>query len=285
MNLEENLVSDPWGTIYWCSRNNCDLGVIGKTIAKLLKSDDKDMYRIGLEILKAVKSQFRVDKQLSVIKTMIKNIDPAKILEDTKAEKIVAAMNNDYGEAMGLVTLLEIYPLLGLKKYLAARILETIEMALKRIKERSKLLELLRALIYGPISTMSPIELSDLINKLDRLSNGETITFFKADLLMALPEIYPPKYYEEYPQLIKLINKLLKDVIEQAIIKIDKDLDYVKELIDKINLFRLRINNVCRELGNFKTCQEIFKGLEDSLNELYAKVGKLLLMTSFPDQA
>ncbi len=279
MNIEENLVNDPWGTIYWCSRNNCDLKVIGKTIAKLLMSNDKNRYKTGLEILKAVKSQLQIDKQLLIIKTMTMNIDPVKILEDTTADKIVIAMTNDYNEAMGLITLLEIYPLLGLKKCLASRILETISLAIKTIKERSKLVELLRAIIYGPISVLSPVELFDLINNLDQLGSSGEIILFKSDLLMALSEIYPPKYYEEFSQLTRLINKLLREVLEQALIRIDKDLDFVIELVDRINLFKLRINRVCSELGNFKICEEIFRDLEDSLNELYSRVGKFILMT------
>ncbi len=285
MNLEENLVNDPWGTIYWCSRNSCDLEVIGKTIAKLLMSSDKNMYRTGLEILKAVKSQLQVDKQLRITKTMITNINPVKILEDTTGDKIVTAMTNDYSEAMGLITLLEIYPLLGLKKYLASRILETISLAIKTIKERSKLVELLRAIIYGPISMLSPLELYDLINSLDKLGNREEIILFKSDLLMALPEIYPPKYYEEYPQLTKLTNKLLKELVEQSLIRIEKDLDFVMELVDRINLFKIRINRVCSELGNFKIYEEIFKDLKDSLSELYSRIGKLILMSSSLNQA
>jgi len=285
MNLEENLINDPWGAIYWCSRNNCDLEVIGKTIAKLLMSNDKNMYETGLEILKAVKSQLQVDKQIRIIKTMNKNLDPVKILEDTKADRIVTAMNYNYSEAMGLITLLETYPLLGLKKYLSSRIFEIIALAIEGIGERSKLIELLRAIIYGPIGMLTPTELNDLINGLNKLGNRGEIILFKADLLMALPEIYPPKYYEEYPQLIKLINKLLKDVVEQSLIRIDKDLDYVMELVDRINLFKLRINHICSELGNFKTCQEVFKNLEDSLNELYSRIGKLIIMSSSYNRA
>ncbi|MCD6300578.1 MAG: hypothetical protein J7L82_00725, partial [Staphylothermus sp.] len=213
MNLEENLINDPWGTIYWCSRNDCDLEVIGKIIAKLLTSDNREMFKTGLEALKAVKSQLQIDKQIPIMRAILENLDPRQVLENTSGDKIVSAMNYDYREAMGLITLLETYPILGLKKYLPTRILETIAEAFKNIRDWLKLLELLRAIIYGPISVLPPIELNELVHKLDELSYKEEIVWFKADLLMALPEIYPPKYYEEYPQLIKLINKLLKDVV------------------------------------------------------------------------
>ncbi len=280
--LYELLKSDPWGTIYDCLRGKCDLGEIADFIREYLSKPISDKeYFYGLEALRALKSQASIDKLLSVLRMSVTRDLLDKIIRDTEPSVVIDEYLRNYLKGMGLLTLLELYPLFGLSNRLVGRVKELLRLASQKVGDEKQLREFLRSIIYGPLSVIPPERLSEILSFAEKeLPDKPLCLQFKADLLAMIPENYPSKIFLEHSEILESMASLLRSIAEKTILLIEKDLERAIDIYNEVNLFVTRLRRICEDLGRFDLCQKFWEETGDSVREMYNRMGKLIISLS-----
>lgn len=277
--LYDKIMENPWLTIYDCLRSKCDFSEIGRILKDLLmKPMNTKEYIVGLELLKAIKSQAPVEILFRSISMVVDDKVIKKILEDTKPDKILEEYKKNYFKGMGLITLLEIYPFLNLRDELAERVKELLREAPEKIDNEKDLREFLRALTFGPLSVLSPAKLKDVLVFIrDNLSNKPLCLQTKTDIISMIVDNYPPQILGENIEIIDIIADILREVAENTILLASSELDRAVNIYSDINIFMSKIRKLCEDLGRFDLCRRVWDRAGDALNELYEKIGKIIV--------
>ncbi|ADI32049.1 hypothetical protein [Staphylothermus hellenicus] len=277
--LYDKIMRNPWLTVYECLRSKCDFSEIGRILKDLLmRPTDTEEYMVGLELLKALKSQAPVEVLLRSISMVVDEGLIKKVLEDTKPEKILEEYRKNYFKGMGLITLLEIFPFLNLRDELAERVKELLRQAPEKIDNEKDLREFLRAITFGPLSVLSPVKLKDVLVFIkDKLSNKPLCLQTKTDIVSMIVDNYPPQILGENTEIIDIIADILREVAENTILLASSELERALNIYSDINIFISKIRKLCEDLGRFDLCRRIWDRAGDSLNELYEKIGKVIV--------
>ncbi len=280
MSFYDEVVSNPWLAAYKCAQRKCDLSEAGRILGELLsKPMGSREYFIGLEFLKALKSQLRIEDFLTVLRKGISRELIEKLLRDTEPSKILELYRENYLGAMGLLTVLELYPLAGLTNELLDRIVKLIMEAPKKFKGKD-LIDFCRALIYGPIATLPMDKLVVLIDKVLELPSTPECLIVKADLATMIPDVYPPKVLQENPLIAEKIGILLRDIAENTLLLLEEDPDRALDIYSELSLFQTRMNNICRSLNDWSLCKTVSEKAGETLLRMFEAVGKLYIATN-----
>ena len=280
MSFYDEVLSNPWLAAYKCARKKCDLGEAGRILGELLSNPmGSKEYYVGLEFLKALKSQLRLEDFLAVLKSGISRGLVEKLLRDTEPAKILELHRENYLGAMGLLTILELYPLAGLTDELLDRIIKLTKGASEKFKGK-ELIDFCRALIYGPIATLPMDKLIVLIDKVLELPSTPECLVVKADLATMIPDVYPPKILQENPLIAEKIGYLLRDVAENTLLLLEEDPDRALDIYSELSLFQTRMNNICRSLNDWSLCKTVSEKAGETLLRMFEAIGKLYIATS-----
>ncbi|OYT40603.1 MAG: hypothetical protein B6U89_01610 [Desulfurococcales archaeon ex4484_58] len=266
----EKIKIDPWGSAYLCSINKCSLDDASKVLNKLLNSSDQD-FRTGIEYLKALKSYLEPGKFLYVFKNSLTEELIDKLVKISSSENILSSFNKDYNYALGLITILELYPFMDKYRELEDNLKKLISSGYKLINEDS-LLDFYHALIYGPISTL-PIEILDrIIEEFNKLPFKPELLIVKSDLLKMIIEAYPPKLLVEKKHVFDTISRLVIDISEKLLLMLEEDRESVSRILSDLNIFQQQLLHVCRETGDWSICRDFHIKTKEVLDRLYEEI-------------
>lgn len=277
--LYDKITLNPWTAIYDCLREKCDFAEIGLILKDLLMKpiNSKD-YMIGLELLKSIKSQAPIKELLLSVSMISDDIVIDKIMRDTDPDLIIREYTKNYFKGMGLITLLELYPLFRRSDEMVDRIKRLLLIAPEKIDDEKDLRELLRAVIYGPLSVLTPNRLKDVLMFIrDKLTNKPMCLQVKADIISMVIENYPPRVFEDSPEIIDLLIDILRDVAGNTVSLLTEDLDRAVSIYSDINIFMTEISRLCKELGRFDLCRRVWNRTGNVLDEMYERIGKIII--------
>ncbi len=281
--MNSNLVEqfNPWLIAYECSRNKCNTDEIALILReKLLADNNTEKYLQGLELFKALKSQLPPHLFIDMLrKTLTKKLID-KITGEINCERVIEYYKTSRELGYSLLTILEIYPLLGMKDLLKSMIIGIIHKALEEIPDYRDRLELCRALIHGPIASLPLNELKDILRVFREKLDDKACLVAATDLLVMITQNYPPKSFSEYRDIALPIGELLRSIAEKTLLLLEEDPDTALEIYHQLGLFKTYLTGICRELNEWKICDTVWSISKDALNEMFKEVGKIELFNN-----
>ncbi len=263
---------EPWLVVYEYLHGRVKREDLVNKLYKLLsKPYGSPDYLLGLELLKAVKSQLPMDKLIEILKPLRELKE--KLYNDTDPENIVNEYSRDYSVSMGLLTLLEIYPFIGLVDKLDKRIRELTIKAFHEIRG-DRLWEFLRAVIHGPIASLPPTHMVKYLEFLSNLNLDRDMDLlkFKIDLLNMILEDYPVKVFVENPGLVERIGLTL-DEIGKALLE-DVDKEFIRGVYSDLTVLVSGVNKLCGVEGGVSVCKRIYEIAGDTIKKLYEEISR-----------
>lgn len=278
--LKEKILNNPWSIAYECSKRKCDVNkvveVLGEFLSKPISSRE---YRAGLEFIKVLKSQAPTDVVFKVIEGIKSKELINKLLKDTDPDTVISVFRKDYPTALGLLTIFELYPSIGLEERLVDYSTKMIVKASKVFGGRNPqiLRELMMALIYGPLTMLRPVDLDKIINTIRSLPNEPLYLQLKADFLLMIVESYPQGLFLDNIKLITHLAELVKDLAKGIVSLLSEDLETAMSVYSELNLFISKMNRTCIELSTTDPCKLLINIAGKALEEAHNKIGKLIL--------
>ncbi len=286
MDLVEKVITNPWLTAYEYTRGEHEAREVANALKiLLLQPYMSKKYLTGLEFLKALKSQLPPNEFMRILGICLDEKLLSKLINETEPRKIIKTYKENYGAAMGLITILEILPVLRKTELLVQRIIEIIGLIREEIGEDSKAHELCRALIYGPIASIPPSKLLPVIEEIMKLPGTPGCLMGKIDFLTAVPDIYPPKMLQESRDTIEKLGDLLHNIAEELLVLVEKDPDTAVDAYYQLGLFNTRMNALCRMLGDWTSCRIMKEKGGETLARALEAIGKILVMINEADNS
>ena len=278
--LKEEVPNNPWGIAYECSKGRCDIDKIIEVLSGFLsKPISSREYKAGLEFIKVLKSQASTDVIFKVMKGIKSKGLVNKLLEDADPDTVISVFEKDYSTALGLLTILELYPSMGLEEILVDYSTKIIVKASKAFGKRNPqiLRELMRALIYGPLTMLRPMDLDKVVNAIRSLPNEPLYLRLKADFLLMIVENYPQGLFLGNTKLIKYMAELVKDLAKGIVSSLSIDSETAMSVYSELNMFISKMNRICVELSTTNPCKLLANIAGEALEEAHNKIGKLIL--------
>ncbi len=278
--LKEEVLNNPWGIAYECSKGRCDIDKIIEVLSGFLsKPISSREYKAGLEFIKVLKSQASTDVIFKVMKGIKSKGLVNKLLEDADPDTVISVFEKDYSTALGLLTILELYPSMGLEEILVDYSTKIIVKASKAFGKRNPqiLRELMRALIYGPLTMLRPMDLDKVVNAIRSLPNEPLYLRLKADFLLMIVENYPQGLFLGNTKLIKYMAELVKDLAKGIVSLLSIDSETAMSVYSELNMFISKMNRICVELSTTNPCKLLVNMAGEALEEAHNKIGKLIL--------
>ncbi len=278
--LYERIMNNPWLVAYECSKKKCNLDEVLSVLKQLLSSKQGTKeYIIGLELLKALKSMIPTAMYISLARKVFDEKLLDKIISDLDPEIIINEYTKNYAVGMSYLTLLETLPFLSKRREAFNIMIDLLKTATARLIDNPELLrELMRALVFGPFSALPPSLLVELLKTLqEELPNESLILQLKSDLLLMIIENYPPKMFQDYPEIPVMIGRLLRGIAEQNLLLLDKDPDTAIMVYYQVSVFLSKTNNMCSELRDWKPCERIIEEAGETLSEMNRRIGEFII--------
>lgn len=278
--LKEEVLNNPWGIAYECSKGRCDIDKIIEVLSGFLsKPISSREYKAGLEFIKVLKSQASTDVIFKVMKGIKSKGLVNKLLEDADPDTVISVFEKDYSTALGLLTILELYPSMGLEEILVDYSTKIIVKASKAFGKRNPqiLRELMRALIYGPLTMLRPMDLDKVVNAIRSFPNEPLYLRLKADFLLMIVENYPQGLFLGNTKLIKYMAELVKDLAKGIVSLLSIDSETAMSVYSELNMFISKMNRICVELSTTNPCKLLVNMAGEALEETHNKIGKLIL--------
>ena len=278
--LKEEVLNNPWGIAYECSKGRCDIDKIIEVLSGFLsKPISSREYKAGLEFIKVLKSQASTDVIFKVMRGIKSKGLVNKLLEDADPDTVISVFEKDYSTALGLLTILELYPSMGLEEILVDYSTKIIVKASKAFGKRNPqiLRELMRALIYGPLTMLRPMDLDKVVNAIRSLPNEPLYLRLKADFLLMIVENYPQGLFLGNTKLIKYMAELVKDLAKGIVSLLSIDSETAMSVYSELNMFISKMNRICVELSTTNPCKLLVNMAGEALEEAHNKIGKLIL--------
>ncbi len=264
------LLENPRTLAYECSRSKCDISDLSKAIVYILtKSKNLEDITPLLEFMSILKSLRGEGEPFNSIVNALARVKD-KILEYTNPEVIVETYGRDKILASKLLMLLELYPEISLRDKMTDVLVGVIRRALEAYRSRHELLEeFLRMLIYGPLERLDQKQLAVIIEFFTSLGGvGDyNYTHVKVLFLSMIPESYPRRIFWDRVIVDKL-SMLMHRVLDELVRKASRGDMEVEAVFDEVSLFITRMNNVCRDIGDWNPCERIVNSNLDALNKL-----------------
>ena len=273
--MTNTIYDDPWRVAYELAHGAIEADEVGEKLVMLLSNPiNSREYMAGLDLLKAVKSQAPLDKQLKVYKRLASIKE--KILEDTKPETVIDAYLKNHDMGMGLLTLLEIYPLIGLIDELEPRLESMTIKAFEKISDPGKQWSFLRAIIYGPAAVLTSKHMIKYLDFIKGLHDSVEKLVFRIDLLNMIIREYPIKILAENTELIERLSKVLISICNE-ILSHSNDLSVINRVYSDFTVLISSINGLCRESEGRIVCEKINELAGHAVREVYEKIGPIML--------
>lgn len=286
MELIQKIITNPWLTAYEYIRGEHDPAEVANALRTLLLQPYMSKrYLAGLEFLRALKSQLPPNEFMRIIGRSLDGKLSSKLIRETEPYNIIKAYKENYVAAMGLITILELLPMLRKTELLVQRITTIIGLVRKEVGEDSKAHELCRALIYGPIASIPPGKLLPVIEEIMKLPGTPGCLMGKIDFLKAVPDIYPPKMLHKSRETVEKLGDLLHNIAEELLVLVKKDPDTAIDVYYQLGLFNTRMNALCRMLGDWTPCRIVKEKGGETLVRALEAVGKILLMVNEADSS
>jgi len=277
--LYEKIMSDPWLVAYECSKKKCDIAEIIVILRQLLSSHQESReYIIGLELLKALKSMVPPAMYIRLARKVFDEELLDKIVSDLDPEIVINEYAKNYAVGMSYLTLLETLPFLGKRKEAFDKMISILKTATIKLKDDPELLrEFVRALVFGPFSFLSPNLLVKLFRTIQELPDEPLYLQLKSDLLLMIIENYPPKMFQDYPEISVMIGKLLRGIAERNLLIFSEDPDMALSVYYQLSVFLSKMSNMCRELNDWKPCGTVMKEAGETLSEMNSRIGRFII--------
>jgi hypothetical protein len=254
--------------------------IVPENIAERLRelistSPSSPEFKLGLNLLSFLRSLVEPSIRSEILKRALKRDFVARLKELLKPETIVKSYREDYSIGMGLLTLLEV-----LMPYLtrdeAVKLLTGLSKAAVQGLEGEALREFSRALIYGPLTNLKSEVLESFLMFMEHLNGHPNIALLKAELLVAILRMYPPKVFIERPGIVGEIGKVLKDVSSTALRAFTEDTLIAERIYWEVNNILSAMSSLCGEIKDWSPCQKILNIAGNELNKMYDVVGREL---------
>lgn len=278
--LKEEILNNPWSIAYECSRRKCSVNEIVEVLSEFLsKPMNSGEYKAGLEFIKVLKSQAPRDVMSEVIEGIKNRGLVDKLLKDTDPDIVISTFRKDYSMALGLLTILELYPFIGLEERLVDYSTKIIVKAPKVFGRHSPqmLRELMRSLIYGPLTVLRPVDLDKMVDTIRSLPNEPLYLQLKADLLLMIVESYPQGLFLDNIKLITCLAELVRDLAKGIVSLLSGDPEMAMDVYSELNTFISKMNRICVELSTTDPCKLLISIAGKDLEEAYNRIGKLIL--------
>lgn len=225
----------------------------------------------GLELLKTIKSQVPIEKYISVI-TNLREIK-SKLYNDTSPENMIKSYLENYSLSMGLLTLLESYPFLGLIDKFMDRVKELTFYAFKKLKN-NELWEFLRALIHGPLTSLLPRQIIEYLEYLEKLEleDFNNPIKFKINLLNMILDNYPVKIFLENSRLTRNIGLMIDRISRSLLENFDEEL--IREIYSDLTVLISNVYKLCGVEDGTKVYREVNELALTSIRELYSEINE-----------
>lgn len=277
--LYEKIMSDPWLVAYECSKKKCNIAEIIAVLKRLLTSHRGTReYITGLELLKALKSMIPPAMYVGLARRVFDEELLDKIISDIDSEIVISEYARNYAVGMSYLTLLETLLFLGKKREAFDKVINVLKTATIKLKDDPGLLrEFLRALVFGPFSSLSPSLLIELFRTIQELPDEPMYLQLKSDLLVMSIENYAPKIFQDYPEITIVIGRLLRGIAERNLLIFSEDPDTALSVYYQLNVFLSKMNNTCGELNNWKPCEIIVREAGETLSEMSSRIGRFII--------
>ncbi len=274
----EDLLSDPWSMGYLCSIGKCDLRELSNGIVELIsKPRDSLEYRFCLEFIKVFKSYAKPHVFLDFIHMVFNQRVIEKIRRDIRSVDIVELYIRDHSLAMDYLTILEIYPILGLSHELIDIVLSMIKRVDEVLKDNDRLRSFYTTLVYGPLSSLTLRDLGKVIREIIDLPHTLNHLFLKSSIVSMVVETYPPKMFQEHREFMDTLSLLIRDIVEKLIIMVDDEPELVIELYREINNSYYKIIGICHVLRDDTLCKPLHHHLDKYFNRLVELISKYIV--------
>ncbi len=267
------LLREPRVLAYECSRSRCSVEEVSRAVVNLLRNSRsiEDIVPVleFIASLKALKSTSNAFNSIVNSLTSVKD----KVLEYTSPKMLVELYGRDKHLVLKLLVLLELYPKISLRDKLANIVVEVIRQSTRMYMDKPKLLEeLLRTLIYGPLEVLDEKHLPLVISVFTDLPKLDCCVHVKSLFLSMIPESYPRRIFRN-KQVVESLQGLLRSILVELLDQALSNVEGLDVVYDEVSLFITRLNNVCKDIGDWSPCRLIV----DSNMELIGKLAKTIL--------
>lgn len=249
---------------------------VAKRVRELISAPpNSPEFKLGLNLISFLKSLVDPSIWAEILRKALKPDLVARLKESVRPETIVESFIEDYSKGMGFLVLLEI-----LMPYLTRD--EAIELIIGVCKKAAEglkgesLREFSRALIYGPLTNLKPEVLESLLMFIMRLDGHPSIILLKAELLVAVLRLYPPKVFIKRPGIVGEIGNILRDVSIAALRAFKEDPIIAERIYWEVNNILSAMSSLCGELKDWSPCQKILNIAGAELNKMYDVIGREL---------
>jgi len=276
-NLSSKALSDPWGFAYEAINKGLIDDAV-KALKELLSRPLGSRHFIsGMEFLKALKSLGKPELTALILGHALTKDLVRKISNELSPDIIIEGFRKNYGLGMSYLTLLEVLlPRLESKESLEF-IKHMINNAL-RLLGKDELREFMRALIYGPLTTLKPPAIKEVTKLALKVEGGADISLLKVEYLTSLARVHPPVYFiQDEEEMTSELGLLLKEVVKEALKLLEKDSIAAERIYQEVSIFLSEMNAVCKELNDWRPCNKINEVAGKDLLAFYKVMGERVL--------
>ncbi len=275
--LSPKALSDPWGLAYEVINKGLIDDAV-KVLKELLGQPLSSRHFVaGMEFLKALKSLGKPELTALIFEHTLTEDLVRKISNELSPNIIIEGFRKNYGLGMSYLTLLEVLlPRLESGESLDF-IKRTINNALRELR-KDELREFMRALIYGPLTTLKPPAIKEVTEVALKAEGRADLLLLKAEYLTSLARVHPPVYFiQGEEEITSELGLLLKEVVKEALRLLEEDSITTERIYQEISIFLSEMNAVCKELNDWEPCNKINEVAGKDLLTFYRVMGKRAL--------